>query len=98
MTSNPPEPFPSFTDTTSASPKASAAELQAKYQQIKRRQRILAIIGIALLILLYIFLRYVAPAVWGGGRPSRKARWSTSSQISEPARHLTLNRVVRPGF
>ena len=63
-----PDPFPVIIDKTST-PKASAAELQAKYQRIKQRQRVLGIIGIVLLVALYLFLRHGLPALGRRRRP-----------------------------
>ena len=47
--------------TTDTVPKLTADDALARYARIKRRQRVLATIGVTLLILLYIFLRYVLP-------------------------------------
>ncbi len=49
------------TDTRDTAPKLTPDDALARYARIKRRQRVLATIGVILLILLYIFLRYVLP-------------------------------------
>lgn len=68
MTNDPQRPFPDFLKDRPTTQKASAAELQARYHRIKRRQQILAIVGIVSLVLLYVFLRHMAPVIWGGHR------------------------------
>lgn len=70
---NPPgqEPLPDFLRESPVAAKPSAAELQARYYRIKRRQQILAIIGFVCLVLLYVFLRHIAPFLWGGARRPR---------------------------
>jgi hypothetical protein len=73
--------------SSSDAARPSAAELTARYARIKRRQRILAAIGVVLLILLYLFLRYVLPWIGAGRRPGRLSQ-------ARPAVLLNLRQGV----
>jgi hypothetical protein len=68
MSYSPQEPLPDFLRESPNPTKPTAAELQARYHRIKQRQRFLATVGVIFLVLLYVFLRHIAPFLWGGGR------------------------------
>jgi hypothetical protein len=56
-------------DTKDAASTLTADDAMARYKRIKRRQQVAAAIGIALLILLYVFLRFVLPEFARGPAP-----------------------------